>query len=55
MIRPNSEYINIKVPQEYIGKELEVFVFSSNEIMKEQKENETKRLLKKFRKITKIL
>jgi len=40
IVRPASEYINIKVPQEYIGKDIEVLLFSNSEINKvEVKQN----------------
>lgn len=37
MLRPTNEYINIKVPQEYIGQELEVLIFSNSEVKSSKK------------------
>ena len=33
-IIPNSEKLVIYIPKEYIGKKLEVLVFSENEVLK---------------------
>ncbi len=53
IVKANNEYINIKVPQEYIGKELEVLVFSNSEIIKSEEKSKREELLKEFKKVTK--
>ncbi len=53
IIRPTDEYINIKVPQEYVGHEIEVLIFSSSEISKREKKQSTKELLEEFEMISK--
>ncbi len=31
VIKPSEEYLHIKVPKEYIGREVEVLIFGKNE------------------------
>ena len=50
-IIPNSEKLVIYIPKEYVGKKLEVLVFSENEVQKVKNENE--KLLEEFKKISK--
>ena len=52
VIKPSEEYLHIKVPKEYIGREVEVLIFGNNEIQKID-DLSTKVLLEKFKKITK--
>ena len=52
VIKPSEEYLHIKVPKEYIGREVEVLIFGNNEIQKID-DLSTNVLLEKFKKITK--
>jgi len=46
IIKPTNEYVNIKIPKEYIVKEVEVILFSLNSFEKSKKNrvNITERL-----------
>jgi len=52
IIKPNSEYLNIKIPKEYIGNQVEVIIFDIKENKKEKKQVQ-KASLKEFEKISK--
>ena len=52
IIRPESQKLMIDIPEEYVGQEVEILVFSRNEI-ESQKKEEKNYLLDKFEKISK--
>ena len=53
IVRTQSDKLVIDIPKEYVGKELEVLIFSNNEIKKPQEKRENDELLKEFNKLTK--
>jgi len=53
IVRSSDNKLIIEIPDEYVGKELNVLVFSDNEVIKKQKEEKTKKMLKKFKEISK--
>ena len=53
IVKPTDRYINIEIPQEYVGNELEVLIFSSNEVENIKEEQSAKKLLDEFKKATK--
>jgi len=53
IVKSSDNRLFIEIPDEYVGKELNVLIFSDNEVIKKQKKDETKKLLEEFRKITK--
>jgi len=53
VVRSSDNKLIIEIPDEYVGKELNVLVFSDNEVIKKQKDGETEKLVEEFRRITK--
>ncbi len=53
IVRTQNEKLVINIPKEYIGKDLEILIFSGNEILKPKRDIEKKELLKEFEKINK--
>jgi len=53
IIKPTDRYINIEIPQEYVGNNLEVLIFSNSEVENIKENQPTKKILDKFKKITK--
>ena len=54
IIRAKNDKLVINIPKEYIGKDLEVLVFSNNEILKpKQNDNNKNELLEEFERLTK--
>jgi hypothetical protein len=51
-IRPTNRYINIEIPQEYVGNDLEILIFSSREVENIEKKQSTKKILDEFKKAT---
>ena len=51
-IRPTNRYINIEIPQEYVGNDLEILIFSSREVENIEKKQSTKEILDEFKKAT---
>ena len=51
IITADSEKLVINIPKEYIGKKLEVLIFSENEV--NNRKEDTKKILEEFRKYTK--
>ena len=52
-IRPTNRYINIEIPKEYVGNDLEILIFSSREVENIEKKQSTKKILDEFKKATK--
>ena len=52
-VKPVDRYINIEIPQEYVGNELEILIFSNNEVKNIEKKQSTTKLLNEFREATK--
>jgi len=53
IINCDSDKLIIDLPKEYVGKELEVLIFSNSEIVKRKKDDKKEELLKEFERITK--
>ncbi len=53
IVRTQNEKLVINIPKEYIGKDLEILIFSGSEILKPKRDIEKKELLKEFEKINK--
>ena len=51
-IRPTNRYINIEIPKEYVGNDLEILIFSSREVENIEKKQSTKKILDEFKKAT---
>jgi len=52
IVRSSDNRLVIDIPDEYVGKELNVLIFSDSEVIKRRKDDEIKRLLEEFRKIS---
>ncbi len=53
IVKTDSNKLVIELPEEYIGKKLEVLIFSDSEIIKRKKDDKTKKLLEEFERISK--
>jgi hypothetical protein len=42
-IRPTNRYINIEIPKEYVGNDLEILIFSSREVENIEKKTNYKK------------
>ena len=53
IVRSSNNRLVVEIPDEYVGRELNVLVYSGDEVIKKQREEKTKKMLKKFKEISK--
>ena len=53
IVKAQHDKLVITIPKEYIGKDLEILIFSKDEVNKSKKLNKTNKLLEEFEKLTK--
>ena len=53
IVKAQSQRLIIDIPKEYVGKDLEVLVFSDSEIEKPIKGNKNQKIIDEFKKLTK--